>query len=782
MRANPPMQTSRWSLGSLVLMVVLGFSCSLPAQQVPSQRYLPVRKSPYQSQQAKTPQRSPQIIDAKRLPSAYDRANRAAAPAPSIPTQSQYYPEMNQRGMVQLASHQEPVVPEILGKPEKQVLPSGKTMSEYAKSLGINSTPMNSGLDKLRQDTTNKSQAAPKSAPNQNSSVPVYNPPVVKSFGDASKPVAPATRMNPIEPMASRISATQMAANRMQAEQKASQASANLATPRDSSVSATQFVAEINQQKNIQERDQTPFKAATPRMTATHGNQTVSPAMELANESSIKQASANQENQLQPAPMRKVKDAVVQLPAPSISVITRGPETIGINKPAEYQVIVRNNSVIDAERILVGVDLPNWIDLQNVTQTAGGKEVTDGKGQARLVWSVDRIQGNSQQVMTITAIPRKAEVFDVGVEWTLVPRTGKANIRVTEPKLEMSISGPKDVLYGETASYHVSVRNPGTGVAERVVVMLPETLGGERQTLGDIPAGKERNFQIELLARTAGELKLVTRATADGNLQTSAERALTVRRAKLQISMNGPKIRYSGDVGKYTVKLTNVGDAPATELMTAVALPPGVKYLDGIESVKLIEGGMRWPVGSLAPGQSREYHMHCQLDTSGEVQLEVGAQGKGDLAAAGAFKTTVDTTADLVLSVTDLKGPLPTGKEVPYTIKIKNRGTKAAQNVSLVMQFSKGVEPRNAKGLGHQIKTGQVHFAPIAQIDPGQEVTVVVTATAMQSGTHIFRAQLNSEQSDVHEIAEGTTRFYGDTIQPPAISTANGNSFESGIK
>ena len=430
--------------------------------------------------------------------------------------------------------------------------------------------------------------------------------------------------------------------------------------------------------------------------------------------------------------------------------------------------------------------MPEWVDIENLSLTSGGKEITDGKDQARLVWSVDQVPGNSSQTMTISAVPRKAEIFDVGVEWTLVPLVGKASIRVTEPKLEMSISGPKEVQYGETALYHVSVRNPGTGAAENVAVMLPEALGGERASLGEIPPGTQKDFQVELLARAAGDLNLVATAAGEGNLKATAERALVVRRAALEIVMDGPPLKYAGGIGKYSVTLTNTGDATANELVAAIALPSGVKYLKGIDAVKLIDGGMRWPVGSLAPGESRNYEMFCQLDTSGDLQLEVGARGKRDLAASSVCKTTVETIADLVLSVADLKGPLPTGEQTPYTIKIRNRGTKAAKGVNLVMQFSEGIEPLSAKGLEHQIAPGKVVFSPISKIDPGQEMTFEVNAEAYKGGTHIFRAQLTCEDSDSREIAEGTTRYFGDTIaQPsmsndrPAASTAeqDGNSF-----
>ncbi len=375
--------------------------------------------------------------------------------------------------------------------------------------------------------------------------------------------------------------------------------------------------------------------------------------------------------------------------------------------------------------------------------------------------------------MIISAIPRKPQVFDVGVEWTLIPRVGSANVSVTEPRLEMSIAGPPEVLYGETAIYHVTVRNPGTGTAEDVVVMLPEALGGERASLGLIEAGKEKNFQVELLARTAGKLNLIAKAAAEGDLKVSAERDLVVRRANLEIAINGPGLKYSGSGAQYTVSITNTGDATANNIISAIALPTGVKYLSGVESVKLIEGGMRWPVGTLDAGQSRTFKVNCLLDTSGDLQLEVGARGRGDLAASDACVTKVETIADLVLSVADPKGPLPTGEDVPYEIKVQNRGSKTAVGVKLVMQFSEGIEPKEASGLKHQLTDGQVLFSPIEKINPGEEMTVKVTAEAMKAGTHIFRAQLTCEESDSREVAEGTTRFFGETIQPTATPVAN---------
>ncbi len=587
---------------------------------------------------------------------------------------------------------------------------------------------------------------------------------------------------------AMRAQAAKDAADRAAAEQAAAElAAAEAAKAKEMAkeISASEFINQITpttpaSTETAPATSPVQDNNTSPRLVAKQGSkvQSVPAVMQLANDSfstpvrddKVVQVSSQQE---QAAPSK----ASIRLAAPAIQVESFGPQTVGVNKPANYKVVVKNNSNEMAERVLVGINMPQWIDIENVNLTTGGKEITDGKDQARLVWSIDKIPGNSSQTITITAVPRKAEVFDVGVEWTLVPRVGTTNINVTEPKLEMNIAGPQEVLYGETAIYHVTVRNPGTGTAETVMVMLPEALGGERAELGNIDAGKEKNFQVELLARTAGDLTLITTAVAEGNLKTSSERALTVRRANLNISLDGPGLKYAGSVATYSVKVSNTGDATANEIVSAVALPTGVKYISGVDSVKLIEGGMRWPVGTLEPGQTREFKINCQLDTSGDLQLEVGARGRGDLAASSACLTTVETVADLVLSVADPKGPLPTGESVGYTIKVQNRGSKSAKDVNLVMQFSEGIEPKEAAGLEHKISPGEVKFVPIGQIDPGQEMSFKVTAEAFKAGTHVFRAQLVCEESDAREVAEGTTRFFGETVQP--VTTANASNSNS---
>jgi len=753
--------TSCRALGLAAVIASSTFVGVADGQQTPAQRYEPVRSNVYDTQQAK----------------------------------SDYYPEqVHREGVRQIAYQQsaEPTVPSILSGAKNPVrgnafgLPvpgstpavggtvqtmAPKSPSDFANQMGMRTNSF-SAIQSSRQATQSAVEAV------KPATIPVGVIPQANTL-----PTSNAFSSKPLPPTPPSMPAAKPTVRQVAAEAAAEREPIQTQSIR-SGISEDRFSNDLRGPSSQAVRQIRPTVAEiqVPKKVAQAPVQPVKPQAAVRRE-------PIRDQQVLPtaANVPAIEKATVKIAAPAIEVVTVGPQTIGINKASEYKVVVRNNSSIRAERILVGVNMPTWVDIENLSLTSGGKEITDGEGQARLVWSVDQVPGNSSQTMTISAVPRKAEIFDVGVEWTLVPLVGKASIRVTEPKLEMSISGPKEVQYGETALYHVAVRNPGSGAAENVSVMLPEALGGERATLGVIPPGKEKHFQVELLARAAGDLNLVATAAAEGNLKVEAEQALVVRRAALSISMTGPALKYAGGVGKYSVTLTNTGDATATELDAGVALPSGVKYLKGIDAASLFDRGVRWPIGSLAPGESRHYEFFCQMETSGDLKLEVGARGKNDLAASSEFKTTVETVADLVLSVADLKGPLPTGEEVPYTIKIRNRGSKAAKGVNLVMHFSDGIEPQSAKGLKHQIGPGKVIFSPIPRIDPGQEMTFEVLAEASKSGTHIFRAQLTCEDSDAHEIAEGTTRYFGDSIDPPAMlndsrsanteDTLDGNSF-----
>ena len=443
--------------------------------------------------------------------------------------------------------------------------------------------------------------------------------------------------------------------------------------------------------------------------------------------------------------------------------------------------------MLNVRGVLVGVNFPSWVELSSAQVSNGTKQLSDGRKEARIIWQIDSIPANSSQQLTLKLTPREAEMFDVEVQWTLIPIEASAQIQVTEPKLDIAVSGPTEVQYGKIVGYNVTVRNPGTGAAENVTIHLPEELGGESKNLGLLAAGKESNFKIELTPRTSGPLELTTRVTADGGLEKSDTQSIMVRRAKLDVDIAGPQRKYAGEMAVYNVTVKNTGDALAKDVVMVMTVPTGTKYVSGIQNAQSIQGaGMQWTVGTVQPGSQRQFKVVYQLDQAGQIKFEAGAQGENQLVATNSATTTVESVADLVMTVTDPKGPLPTGQDVVYQVKIKNRGTKTASNVLLQMFFSKGLEPASADGAKNQIAPGEVSFDPIAAIEPGQEKTLLITANASTQGIHTFRAKLTCREAESHDITEGTTRFYSPNgthqsqVAPPQSNGTDNSQFSFG--
>ena len=153
--------------------------------------------------------------------------------------------------------------------------------------------------------------------------------------------------------------------------------------------------------------------------------------------------------------------------------------------------------------------------------------------------------------------------------------------------------------------------------------------------------------------------------------------------------------------------------------------------------------------------------MQCDLTVGGQNQLVARIQGTDDQLASDSAVTTVEAIADLKLIVNDPKGPIPVGQDAIYEIEVVNRGSKAAQDVQLVAQFSDGIEPAAASGQRAEIVPGQVVFEPITNIPAGGKVAVRITARASVAGNLRFRAELNCGTPETKLVAEESTRFYG---------------------
>jgi len=460
-------------------------------------------------------------------------------------------------------------------------------------------------------------------------------------------------------------------------------------------------------------------------------------------------------------------EAIAQSMVPMLRVETTGPPAIALGKAADYTITLTNQGTVPAHGIYVRVSLPASVRLEGAAASSGTAQPQEEGSQRKLVWTIDQARPQAQETLKLSLKPIENQPFDLLVDWTVRPISSLAKIEVQQPRLEMTLFGPKDVQYGETAVYTIQLTNPGNGDAEDV--KLSFAYGARKldeKVVGTLSPGEQTEINVELTAQQAGELRVAAVATAAGDLRAEATENVLVRRAKLEVDIAGSSLKFSGSVGTYRVRIKNVGDAAASGVAASILLPQGAKLVGTGNSV---DGRVAQPIGDLIPGGERTITLQCQLTTPGDNRLEALATAAGELECSSHIVTKVESLADLKLVVNDPRGPTAIGDDTVYEIHITNRGTKAAEQVSVVGQFSEGIEPLEATGAKADVVTGQVLFQRIPRIEPGEELVLKIVARADRPGNHRFRAELTCQSPETQLIAEETTYFFGE--EAPSVSS-----------
>ncbi|MBW3595853.1 MAG: DUF11 domain-containing protein [Planctomycetes bacterium] len=484
-----------------------------------------------------------------------------------------------------------------------------------------------------------------------------------------------------------------------------------------------------------------------------------------------------------PQPFRAAatsKELIVVGAGPQLRLETIGPKSIVVGRPTPFTMMISNTGDAAARQVQVQVESGQNVELAVGQATHGGAELRRSPaGAPALLWSISELPRGAKAELTVNAIPRDTRPFDLAATWSCAPQSAAAQIAVLEPQLAMTLAGPKDIMFGETKLYTITLTNPGTGDAENVLLSLAPLSSGQEappaRNIGSLRAGERKEIPIQLTAREAGLLSIRAEANADGGLQAEAVEQVMVRRGQIEIAVEGPPLKYAGAPAEFNVRVANVGNAATEELAVGVTLPSGVEYQPGADGGTSQSGGVAWRIGSLAPGDERTFAFTCMMKDEGDKRLQFQARASGGLEASAAALTRVEALADLKLVVNDPPGPIAVGKEVTYEVRVVNRGTKAAAGVEISAFFSEGIEPTGAEGLPAETGAGQVSAAPIPSLEPGGEAVLKIRAKADQAGNHIFRAVVQCNAPETRLAAEETTRFFGGAATPakspaPAVS------------
>jgi len=448
--------------------------------------------------------------------------------------------------------------------------------------------------------------------------------------------------------------------------------------------------------------------------------------------------------------------------APTVLVRWVKQSHINIGQECECDLVVKNTSQIGVTDVSVEAYFPKSVQLVS-------SDPLPVSERDSLAWEFETLAPGEEQTIKIRMVPsERGELATTAfVRFT---GTVPGLFHVEEPLLKLHVKGPKQVMLGDPASQIVMVSNPGTGVAGDVLVeaTIPQGLEhprGERliMKIGSLNPGETRLVRLALASIEGGLQTIRIEAKSGAVLKQRLSTDVQVISPSIKVDIHGPALRYVGRMATFELIVSNNGAVTSDNVRAVYKIPDGFRFGRAKQGGKFDKStnAVNWFVGRLESGQTAKLKLALMAIQPGTYLHQGGALSEHGARASTQFESHVEGTASLVLEIIDLDDPVEVGAETAYEVRVRNEGSKAAQNVGISCELPAGVELIQAKGPAkHLTENGLVVFKSLPELSPGKTAIYRIHVRGNVGGNHRFRVRLASDSIREPLIFEELTKFY----------------------
>jgi uncharacterized repeat protein (TIGR01451 family) len=449
---------------------------------------------------------------------------------------------------------------------------------------------------------------------------------------------------------------------------------------------------------------------------------------------------------------------------PSMSIEWGGIPVGKIGQTGEYTLTVRNTSNGTLQAVVARVRLPQGLTLM-------GSNLKPEEDNGILTWELGTMTSRQERVLLLKL---RADTKGDLTPQAWVTFTGAAfmRLKVREPKLLVQIRSPEKVLVGDATQFTLVISNPGDGSADAVKISAELSDGLEHARgnkldfeIGSLAAGESRNVTLLCASRVGGAQKVDVTATADNGLKATDSCSINVIMPRLDLVLMGPRLRYLDRKARYTLKVTNPGDAAATNVTVADIVPSGFKVLAASHGGRLDAQTrmVSWFLGEIPPGATREVEMEVQAVTSGNHTHKATAVGARGLRAESELTTKVEGVAAMLVELVDTEDPIEVNGETSYEVRITNTGSKTETDIKLVATIPDEMQFKNANGPVRYREEGKVIvFEPIERLAPRADAIFKINVKTLKAASVRFKIQVSSANLTEPVVKMEPTRIYAD--------------------
>ena len=324
---------------------------------------------------------------------------------------------------------------------------------------------------------------------------------------------------------------------------------------------------------------------------------------------------------------------------PSIALALRSPREVLICEDIPLRYEVTNTGDSHARDVRVRVAMPEgWRSQRDAELRVGDL----APGETKTVDFTARAERPGEFTLA-----RAEAMGAMGVS----AQAESATISVVQPELRVDFDAPETTYLGRDMGSKITITNPSNIPLRDVRVTADfagarfeearrEGAGADRRggdntwSIGTLGPGETRESFVRLNADRMGDIRGRIRAEAycaQPQVQEFTTRVVGIPALLLEVVDERDPVRI-GDETVYSIRVTNQGSAPATNIVILGVLPSGQEFVAarGFENVTADQrdfSGNRSvqfaPVASLAPKASAEWQIRVRATAPGDVRFGV---------------------------------------------------------------------------------------------------------------------------------------------------------------
>ncbi len=350
--------------------------------------------------------------------------------------------------------------------------------------------------------------------------------------------------------------------------------------------------------------------------------------------------------------------------ASAMQIVKRGPSQAQVQDTWTYTLDIQNTGQTSLANIVVTDILPDGLDFLTSQPST--------KGESPLTWTLEKLEPQQVRRIEYQVAAKKPGTYETKATASIAggsKREAAWKTVVTEPKLDLILSGPDFRAVNRPATYHITVTNDSSSTARNVrlaskmaqgVTFLAASSGGRefqgeaRWDLGILQPGQRRSVNFVVRANTP--MKLIQRVELTAEklaLGLQAEKTTTFSGKDpvvIELDKTIDPIEL-GEPATYTIRLINRGSTMVNNPGLIVTMPEGFSQADG-----------RGPTAASKNGSTITFAPLARLEPGREAVYSITAIGR----QAGTGKILAEMTGNL-----DGGAPAPKLQEVVQVLSAK---------------------------------------------------------------------------------------------------------------